>query len=334
MSSSSRFSPTSRRPEPPREDDEAAAASGGADRARRRRRARPRRRRVLRPDPAEEGRGRAPPEGDRRGKDADLRLLREERGGEGPAEDPERRPLPPREGDAGSGGHVRRPAPAQPDRRRHGHHLPVHRPAELRTDLRLPGGADPPDLPGELLQPRRLPVPAAEPRRRRARAAERDRPPVRDRHAELRRGAGRLPADLGHPRRGRLRVRDADARDGDPDDHDVDHLDDLDLNHDHDGEPLMAKRLDPKAKAKREKVIAGVGGLVLLGVLAFAIPMTMKQLKSQQAPTAAAAAPTTSTATPTVTASLASSGVTSTVPLGQLGSLSRFDSKDPFAQQV
>ena len=96
----------------------------------------------------------------------------------------------------------------------------------------------------------------------------------------------------------------------------------------------MAKRLDPKAKAKREKVIAGVGGLVLLGVLAFAIPMTMKQLKSQQAPTAAAAAPTTSTATPTVTASLASSGVTSTVPLGQLGSLSRFDSKDPFAQQV
>src|SRR5205085_9923197 len=137
------------------------------------------------------------------------------------------------------------------------------------------------------------------------------------------------------PRRGRLRLRNADARDGDPDDHDVDHLDDLDPHHDHDGEPLMAKRLDPKAKAKREKVIAGVGGLVLLGVLAFAIPMTMKQLKSQQAPAAAAAAtPSTSTTTPTVTASLASSGGTSTVALGQLGSLSRFDSKDPFAQQV
>jgi hypothetical protein len=96
----------------------------------------------------------------------------------------------------------------------------------------------------------------------------------------------------------------------------------------------MAKRLDPKAKAKREKVIAGVAGVVLLGVLAFAIPMTMKQLKSQQAPAAAAATPATTTTTPTATASLASSGETSTVALGQLGSFSRFDSKDPFAQQV
>jgi hypothetical protein len=96
----------------------------------------------------------------------------------------------------------------------------------------------------------------------------------------------------------------------------------------------MAKRLDPKAKAKRDKMIAGVAGLVLLGVLAFAIPMTMKQLKSQQAPAAAAATPSTTTTTPTATASLASSGGTSTVALGQLGSFSRFDSKDPFAQQV
>jgi hypothetical protein len=96
----------------------------------------------------------------------------------------------------------------------------------------------------------------------------------------------------------------------------------------------MAKRLDPKAKAKRDKMIAGVAGLVLLGVLAFAIPMTMKQMKSQQAPAAAAAATPSTTTAPTATASLASSGGTSTVALGQLGSLSRFDSKDPFAQQV
>ena len=96
----------------------------------------------------------------------------------------------------------------------------------------------------------------------------------------------------------------------------------------------MAKRLDPKAKAKRDKIIAGVAGLVLLGVLAFAIPMTMKQMKSQNVPAAAAAAVTTSTTTPAATASLASSGGTSTVALGQLGSLGRFDSKDPFAQQV
>lgn len=96
----------------------------------------------------------------------------------------------------------------------------------------------------------------------------------------------------------------------------------------------MAKRLDPKAKAKREKVIAGVAGVALLGVLAFAIPMTMKQLKSQQAPAAAAAVTPSTTTAPTATASLASSGGTSTVALSQLGSLSRFDGKDPFAQQV
>ena len=96
----------------------------------------------------------------------------------------------------------------------------------------------------------------------------------------------------------------------------------------------MAKRLDPKAKAKRDKIIAGVGGVLLLGVLAFAIPMTMKQLKSQNVPAAAAAGTTTSTTTPAVTASLASSAGTSTVALGQLASFSRFDSKDPFSQQV
>jgi hypothetical protein len=96
----------------------------------------------------------------------------------------------------------------------------------------------------------------------------------------------------------------------------------------------MAKRPDPKAKAKRNKVIAGVAGLVLLGVLAFAIPMTMKQLKSQQVPAAAAAATPSTTTAPTATASLASSGGASTVALGQLASFSRFDSKDPFAQQV
>ena len=97
----------------------------------------------------------------------------------------------------------------------------------------------------------------------------------------------------------------------------------------------MAKKFDPKAKAKRDKIIAGVAGLVLVGVLAFAIPMTMKQLKSQNAP-AAAAAPVSpaSTTTPASTASLASSTETSSVGLGQLASFSHFDSKDPFDQQV
>jgi hypothetical protein len=96
----------------------------------------------------------------------------------------------------------------------------------------------------------------------------------------------------------------------------------------------MAKKLDPKAKAKREKVIAAAAGVVLLGVLAFAVPMTMKQLKAQNAtPAAAAATAPATTTTPTVSSELASATGPS-VSLGQLGSFSRFDSKDPFTQQV
>lgn len=98
----------------------------------------------------------------------------------------------------------------------------------------------------------------------------------------------------------------------------------------------MAKKFDPKAKAKRDKIIAAVAGVVLLGVLAFAVPMTMKQLKPQNAASAAAATPATAgtATTPTSTASLGSSGALVAVGLGQLDSFSRFDSKDPFRQQV
>jgi hypothetical protein len=99
---------------------------------------------------------------------------------------------------------------------------------------------------------------------------------------------------------------------------------------------MAKKKLDPKAKAKREKVIAAVAGVVLLGVLAFAVPMTMKQLKAQNATPAAATAPAAATTTtPTVATDLASaSGSSVGVGLGQLDSFSRFDSKDPFTQQV
>lgn len=94
----------------------------------------------------------------------------------------------------------------------------------------------------------------------------------------------------------------------------------------------MAKKLDLKAKAKRDKIIAGVAGVVLLGVLAVAVPMTMKQLKSQNTPSAAATPATTPT-TPASTAALAASNLPA-ASLGQLTSFSRFDSKDPFSQQI
>jgi hypothetical protein len=107
----------------------------------------------------------------------------------------------------------------------------------------------------------------------------------------------------------------------------------------------MAKKFDPKAKAKREKVVAAVAGVVLLGVLAISVPMTMKMMKSQDATsssttstTAAAAtpaAPAASPSTPVVaTADLVSATVAPAPGLGQLGSLDRFESKDPFSQQI
>ena len=40
----------------------------------------------------------------------------------------------------------------------------------------------------------------------------------------------------------------------------------------------MAKKVDPKAKAKRQKINAGIGGVLLLAVLAFQVPRTLKML--------------------------------------------------------
>src|SRR6266487_2658961 len=67
----------------------------------------------------------------------------------------------------------------------------------------------------------------------------------------------------------------------------------------------MAKKFDPKAKAKRQKIIVVVGGVILLGVLAFQVPRTMKMLHQQGADAAA----TTTTPASTVTTPLASSPV-------------------------
>ena len=43
---------------------------------------------------------------------------------------------------------------------------------------------------------------------------------------------------------------------------------------------MAAKKVDPvKAKAKRQKIIAIVGAVILLGLLAFQVPRVMKQLR-------------------------------------------------------
>ena len=122
---------------------------------------------------------------------------------------------------------------------------------------------------------------------------------------------------------------------------------------------MAKKKFDPKAKAKRQKVIAAIGGVLLLGLLAFQVPRTMKMLKQNQgtssSSTAAPSASTTPGSTPlappaldgssTAGASVASATATSvdgvsdpSNPLppaaGQLVSFSKFKSKDPFHQQI
>ena len=114
---------------------------------------------------------------------------------------------------------------------------------------------------------------------------------------------------------------------------------------------IMAKKIDPKAKAKRQKIFAVVGGVILLGVLAFQVPRTMKLLHQSNATAAATTSSTAASTTPIVTpspggASVATGSSTSSADgltdpngavsaqAGQLLALTRFRSKDPFAQQL
>jgi hypothetical protein len=115
----------------------------------------------------------------------------------------------------------------------------------------------------------------------------------------------------------------------------------------------MAKKFDPQAKAKRQKIIAAVGGVLLLGLLAFQVPRTMKMLhppsesSSSSSSTPAATTPATaSTSVPAggggnVTAAAVSGGDGLTDPdalpapqSGQLLAFGRFRTKDPFVQQL
>jgi hypothetical protein len=116
----------------------------------------------------------------------------------------------------------------------------------------------------------------------------------------------------------------------------------------------MAKKVDPQAKAKRQKITAAALGVVLLAVLAFQLPRTLKMLHQSSASASPAETTTASTATGTTgaTGALATAGAgTTSTPAstgdgvtdpavvrapqsGQLLAFSRFRSKDPFSQQI
>jgi hypothetical protein len=116
----------------------------------------------------------------------------------------------------------------------------------------------------------------------------------------------------------------------------------------------MAKKVDPKAKARRQKIMAAVGGVLLLALLAFQVPRTMKMLnaKAPEDPVPVAAPTTVPTTDPSVLPTPGSAAGTPTAPSssgngslinsdlapspqsGQLIAFGRFESKDPFKQQV
>jgi hypothetical protein len=115
----------------------------------------------------------------------------------------------------------------------------------------------------------------------------------------------------------------------------------------------MAKKIDPKAKAKKQKIYAAVGGVLLLGLLAFQVPRTMKMLHpaNTSGTTASTPAPAPTTTGPIAAPSLGGGNVTAVsssgadgglgnpdaapVPQsGQLLAFGLFRTKDPFAQQL
>ncbi len=107
---------------------------------------------------------------------------------------------------------------------------------------------------------------------------------------------------------------------------------------------MAKKRLDPKAKAKRQKIIAIGGFVLLIGVLAIQVPRTMKMLNPPPAAAPPDSAVSTSTspegtvATPVGDLTLVDPPLVPSADAaavhGQLVSFELFTSKDPFVPQV
>jgi hypothetical protein len=113
----------------------------------------------------------------------------------------------------------------------------------------------------------------------------------------------------------------------------------------------MAKRFDPKAKAKKQKIVAGILGVLFLGVMVYQAPTILglfgggsSEVATEPAPPAAPApaAPVGATPVPAAAPAAAGAGTAQLVDSdpapaptqGQLVTFDRFESKDPFAQQA
>ena len=117
---------------------------------------------------------------------------------------------------------------------------------------------------------------------------------------------------------------------------------------------MARKKIDPKAKAKKQKIYAAIGGVLLLGLLAFQVPRTLKMMNppvEESAPATTPAATTPATSGPLAAPSLSGGNATTAaavtggdgltdpdvVPVpqsGQLLAFGLFRTKDPFVQQL
>jgi hypothetical protein len=109
---------------------------------------------------------------------------------------------------------------------------------------------------------------------------------------------------------------------------------------------MAAKKFDAKAKAKRQKIILAVLGVVFLAVLAWQVPSVLKMMNKKPAAAATTPPPAAAPATPVtpvpgtpVSATTPGAGLTDSDPAaqaatGQLVTFDRFASKDPFQQQA
>jgi len=113
----------------------------------------------------------------------------------------------------------------------------------------------------------------------------------------------------------------------------------------------MAKKFDPKAKAKKQKIVAAVLGVLFLGVMVYQAPTILglfgggsSEVATEPAPppppSAAPAAPAAGTPTPAAatpaagSAQLVDSDPAPAESQSALVTFDRFASKDPFAQQA
>lgn len=112
---------------------------------------------------------------------------------------------------------------------------------------------------------------------------------------------------------------------------------------------MAAKKIDARAKAKRQKIILAVLGVVFLAVLAWQVPSVLK-IMNKKPPTAATTPPpaavpapgapaTPAPGTPVSATTTPGAGLTDSDPAaqaagGQLVTFDRFSSKDPFQQQA